>query len=213
VARQFARPGTSPFFRTAVDYPPDLIASVARATGCNVSKVGEKGGGAAEVTLRADGRVAHVGVIDTKLPRECAEAALALFAIYAAHLPPPASEGERRLLMLPLLRTDPACHVDPAAVQPLPQSAGPVKGPQKTRDAKPVYPKSAQSDRVSGIVIVETVVSPAGCVASARVVRGVDPRLDWAALVAVLQWRFTPMVIGTTPRAVVMTVTVNFTLN
>jgi outer membrane biosynthesis protein TonB len=40
----------------------------------------------------------------------------------------------------------------------------------------------------------------------------VDPRLDWAAVVAVLQWRFTPTLLGDVPAEVTMNVTVNFDL-
>jgi protein TonB len=45
----------------------------------------------------------------------------------------------------------------------------------------------------------------------ARVLRSI-PLLDEAALEAVQQWRFTPTVVDGVPQAVVMTVTVNFTL-
>jgi len=50
-------------------------------------------------------------------------------------------------------------------------------------------------------------------VSSASVLRSVDPRLDWASLFAVLQWRFTPVIVGGTPTPIIMSVTVNFTLN
>ena len=216
VAERFAPAPQALLFRTASDFPPDLTTSVAKATGCKVENAARtQSGGAAEVTLRADGRVAQISVIDTKLARECAEAVLALFALYTANLPRPAEEGERRLLMLPLLPDDPACRVDPAAAQPLPETtaSGTIRAPQKIHDVKPIYPSAAQRDRVSGVVVLEAVLSAAGCISSARVLRGVDPRLDWAALFAVSQWRFTPTLLSGRATPIVMSVTVRFTLN
>jgi protein TonB len=48
-------------------------------------------------------------------------------------------------------------------------------------------------------------------VAIARVLRSI-PALDEAALSAVSRWQFTPTVVNGAPVAVLMTVTVNFTL-
>jgi TonB family protein len=45
-----------------------------------------------------------------------------------------------------------------------------------------------------------------------RVLRSVDPRLDTAALEAVLRWGYEPTVVDQRAVAVLMTVTVNFTL-
>ena len=82
----------------------------------------------------------------------------------------------------------------------------------KTKDVKPVYPPIAQSARVQGIVIVEVVISPTGKVVDARVLRSI-PLLDGAALDAVKQWEFTPTLLNGQPTAIVMSVTVNFTLD
>ena len=51
----------------------------------------------------------------------------------------------------------------------------------------------------------------AGNVASARVLRG-QPLLDQAALDAVGQWQFEPTLLNNVPVPVIMTVTVNFSL-
>lgn len=88
---------------------------------------------------------------------------------------------------------------------------GDVKPPQKVRHVNPVYPPIAQSARVQGIVIIEAMISPSGDVQSARVLRGV-PLLDEAALQAVSGWKFTPTLLNGTPVPVLMTVTVQFTL-
>lgn len=69
-----------------------------------------------------------------------------------------------------------------------------------------------QTNRVQGQVTIEATISPSGCVADAKVTRSVEIPLDLAALRAVLRWRFTPTLLDEKPVPVIMTVTVNFTL-
>lgn len=89
---------------------------------------------------------------------------------------------------------------------------GDIKEPKKIRHVAPVYPDIAQSAKVQGVVILEVLVDHNGGVADARVIRSV-PLLDQAALDAVMQWKFTPTLLNGNPVSVLMTVTVNFTLN
>ena len=89
---------------------------------------------------------------------------------------------------------------------------GNVKPPQKLTHVNPVYPPIAQSARVSGVVIIEAVIGPDGNVQSAKILRSI-PLLDDAAMTAVRQWVFTPTLLNGFPVAVIMTVTVNFTLS
>jgi protein TonB len=88
---------------------------------------------------------------------------------------------------------------------------GNIKAPQKIRDVRPTYPPIAQSARVQGVVIIEATIGPDGKVTNAKVLRSV-PLLDQAALEAVRQWEFTPTLLNGMPVPVIMTVTVNFTL-
>lgn len=88
---------------------------------------------------------------------------------------------------------------------------GTIRTPGKTKDVKPAYPDVAQSARVQGVVILEAIIDTDGTIANARVLRSI-PLLDAAALGAVSQWRFTPTQLNGQPVAVIMTVTVNFTL-
>jgi TonB family protein len=81
----------------------------------------------------------------------------------------------------------------------------------KIKDVKPVYPPIALAAGVQGIVAVEVRIEPDGTVGTATVVRSI-PLLDQAALDAVKQWRFKPTLLNGQPVAVVMTVTINFTL-
>ena len=75
----------------------------------------------------------------------------------------------------------------------------------------PQYPPIAQSARVQGIVIIEATIGPNGRVQEAKVLRSI-PLLDQAALDAVRQWEFTPTLLNGVPVPVIMTVTVQFTL-
>jgi protein TonB len=88
---------------------------------------------------------------------------------------------------------------------------GAIQPPTKIKNVPPVYPPIAQSARVQGVVIIEAVIGPSGAVQDAKVLRSI-PLLDAAALDAVRQWQFTPTLLNGVPVPVIMTVTVNFTL-
>ena len=88
---------------------------------------------------------------------------------------------------------------------------GNIRAPQKRKHVNPVYPPIAQSARVQGVVIIEATIGPDGKVKDAKVLRSI-PLLDQAALDAVRQWEFTPTLLNGVPVPVIMTVTVNFTL-
>jgi protein TonB len=105
----------------------------------------------------------------------------------------------------------------PEAPPPPPPPSAPVRvggnirPPTKTKDIRPVYPPIAQSARVQGVVIIEATIGADGKVKDAKVLRSI-PLLDQAAVDAVKQWVFTPTLLNGVPVPVIMTVTVNFTL-
>ena len=105
----------------------------------------------------------------------------------------------------------------PPPVAAAPASSAPVrvgdhiKPPLRIKGAMPAYPDIARMARVQGIVIIEAVIAPDGTVEQARVLRS-QPLLDEAALAAVRGWEYTPTLLNGRPTAVIMTVTVNFTL-
>jgi protein TonB len=78
-------------------------------------------------------------------------------------------------------------------------------------DVPPVYPEAARANRIQGVVILEVVIDPTGRVTEARVLRSI-PLLDDAAVAAVHQWVFTPTQLNGVAVPVIMTVTVNFSL-
>ncbi len=80
-------------------------------------------------------------------------------------------------------------------------------GAQKIRDVAPVYPDEARKANVQGVVVLEITVGPDGSVANPRVLRSI-PLLDEAAVAAVSQWQYQPVLMNGTPVPVVMTVAV-----
>ena len=84
-----------------------------------------------------------------------------------------------------------------------------VKPPKLVREVKPVYPEEAAKAGLEGVVIIEATTDTYGRVAAAKVLRGVTG-LDQAALDAVKQWVYEPMIIDGVPKPVVFTVTVQF---
>ncbi len=89
---------------------------------------------------------------------------------------------------------------------------GSIKPPRKVRDVRPNYPADALAARVQGVVILQATIDQSGNVVSARVLRG-QPMLDQAAVDAATQWQFEPTFFNGVPVPLIMTVTVNFTMD
>ena len=77
---------------------------------------------------------------------------------------------------------------------------------------EPEYPNIAVNARVQGVVILEAVVGRDGRVEEVKVLRSI-PLLDTAAIAAVHQWRYSPLLLNGTPERFVLTVTVSFSLD
>lgn len=99
----------------------------------------------------------------------------------------------------------------PAAREPL-RIGGDVKAPALIERVDPKYPLLALRARVQGVVILETVVDRQGRVEDVRVLRSI-PLLDNAAITAVQQWRYSPLLLNGVPERFVLTVTVSFSLS
>jgi TonB family protein len=92
------------------------------------------------------------------------------------------------------------------------RAVGDIKPPKLVKKVLPVYPQVARQARVEGTVILEAKTDEAGNVVDSRVLRSI-PLLDQAAIDAVKQWKYEPMVIDGKPRQVLFTVTVRFNLD
>ncbi|MDI6699505.1 MAG: energy transducer TonB [Candidatus Saccharicenans sp.] len=91
------------------------------------------------------------------------------------------------------------------------RAIGEIKPPRLIRRVDPVYPEIARQIRKEGLVILEATTDVFGRVQSVRVLRS-EPFLDEAAIEAVRQWVYAPMIINGRPRSVTFTVTVIFKL-
>lgn len=88
---------------------------------------------------------------------------------------------------------------------------GQIKEPKKIRNVAPVYPDLAVQSRVSALVILEAEIDTRGQVRAVKVLRG-HPLFDEAAMEAVKQWRYQPLLLNGEPTGFILTVTVNFNL-
>jgi TonB family protein len=75
----------------------------------------------------------------------------------------------------------------------------------------PVYPDLALQSHLSALVVLEAEVDTRGQVRAVRLLRG-HPVFDDAAIAAVSQWRYQPLLLNGEPTAFVLTVTVKFNL-
>jgi TonB family protein len=95
------------------------------------------------------------------------------------------------------------------------KDAVPVKGevrqPKLLKKIEPVYPEAALKKGIQGIVILEAKIDEQGKVIDVLVLRSV-PGLDQAAIDAVKQWVYEPMIIKGKPQKAIFTTTVNFRL-
>ena len=197
-------------------YPAGFLASVYSVSGCDARKAKREGfwAGAAELTLRRDGRAGRVSTIDTGLTQPgCVDATRILLMTHVAAVSPP-EEGERRVVMVPFDLDVIACRAaePPETLRPVPTNGTFLSPPKKTRHVDPVYPQSALLARVEGLLRLEATIGTTGCVLDLRVTQGADPRLDLAALQAVLGWQFSPTIVDGAPVPTAISIVMRFSV-
>jgi protein TonB len=108
--------------------------------------------------------------------------------------------------------------IPPAFVPPPARSAvpvrvsGPIKIPDLLHRVEPAYSAIAAASRISGVVIIEAIVDVNGSIESVKVLRGRGPLLDNAAIEALKQWRYAPLVLAGVPTPFAVTVTFHFSI-
>jgi protein TonB len=90
-------------------------------------------------------------------------------------------------------------------------AVGEARAPRLVRRIEPDYPEIARHARKEGIVVLEATTDVYGRVTSVRVLRSIA-LLDDAAVTAVRQWVYEPLMVNGRPRPVTFTVTVRFVL-
>lgn len=98
----------------------------------------------------------------------------------------------------------------PAPKEPV-RVGGNVQAPALVKRVEPTYPDLALAAKITGLVILEATVSADGTVESVRVLRSVK-FLDQAAVDAVKQWRYSPLVLNGIPTPFVLSVSLNFSV-
>ncbi len=88
---------------------------------------------------------------------------------------------------------------------------GELQAPALLHRVEPDYPGVAVSGKISGTVILEATVDEAGAVTDVTVLRSIKV-LDQAAIKAVRQWRYQPLVLNGVPAPFILVVTVTFSL-
>lgn len=96
----------------------------------------------------------------------------------------------------------------PAPTGPV-RVGGQIQAPALIHRVEPTYPEVAVLAHVSGVVILEAVVDTQGRVESLKVLRSIK-FLDNAAITAVKQWRYSPLVLNGIPTPFVVSVSVSF---
>jgi len=197
--------------RTLSALPPGMTKDVMELSGCE-----PKGNPwvAFQTEYGPRGELTTIGEVPgPRLSDECRTAARVLLIMGFRPVDRAPRPKETDIVMT-RLTTESPCTTAPVDSPP-PLVPGLVDGaqieePRKIHDVKPVFPASARSEKRQGIVILEMVVGPSGCVAEVEVIRGPAPDLEVAALQAVSQWRYRPTLLAGKPVPVRMVVTVNF---
>jgi protein TonB len=96
-------------------------------------------------------------------------------------------------------------------VEPPIQYIGKIKPPRLIKKVEPIYPKIAKKAKIEGVVILEVTIDIYGRVQHIKILRSI-PLLDQAAIDAVKQWVFEPIVINGIPRKAIFTVNIRFQL-
>ena len=98
----------------------------------------------------------------------------------------------------------------PAPAKPV-RVGGDISAPRLIHRVDPEYPPIAVSAQIEGMVILEATVDSTGAVKDTRVLRS-HGILDEAAIDAVRDWRYEPLLLNGKPTPFVLTVTVSFSL-
>jgi protein TonB len=104
----------------------------------------------------------------------------------------------------------------PPPAPPLPRPpvrvGGQIQAPAQIKRVDPIYPDIAVSARIRGVVIVEATVDKDGRVSDVKVLRTANRLLDDAAITAVKQWQYRPLILNGLPEQFVLTVVLTFNL-
>lgn len=89
---------------------------------------------------------------------------------------------------------------------------GQIQAPALLHRVEPNYPPLAVDAHMQGMVILEAIVDRDGTVAEVKVLRTAGGLLDREAMIAVRQWRYSPLTLNGQRERFILTVTLSFRL-
>jgi len=111
----------------------------------------------------------------------------------------------------PIPPVPPVAPVEPPLPPDVVRATGDIMPPRLIKKVAPAYPEEALQAGVEGVVILEVQTDKNGKIVRVKVLKSV-PMLDEAAIEAVKQWVYEPLIINGEPKGVIFTVTVSFKL-
>jgi TonB family protein len=204
-----AIPNDMAFSRVAPLWLPKMLAELSTAAGC---KLPDNAFGYARLTYRADGRPSQVAIDPGKLSKECVSVLTAIARTTIADPQDRLQQGHQQWIVVPFSKEYLRCVDVPDEAPVARAGVSGIRAPTKVKHVRPEYPEDMQQARVQGMVVVEATISTTGCVVNARVLKSPAFGLELSALRAVSGWVFEPTRLDGKPVPVIMTVTVNFSL-
>ncbi len=87
-----------------------------------------------------------------------------------------------------------------------------IKPPELIKKVNPFYPEEARKEGIQGVVILEIMTDEEGKVVRVKILKSDSSILNKAAIDAVRQWKYEPLILKGKPTPVIFTITVSFRL-
>lgn len=88
-----------------------------------------------------------------------------------------------------------------------------VVAPEIIKKSTPIYPEECKSEKLTGRVVLEVIITEQGNVSAVSIINSPDGRLSEAATNAVTQWKFKPARLNNEPIQVAYVLTFSFNLH
>ncbi len=92
------------------------------------------------------------------------------------------------------------------------KAKGDIKPPKLIKKVDPIYPDEARKEGISGVVLLSVRSNEQGNIVGVKIVKSPHELLSKAAVEAVKQWKYEPMLIKGKPMPIIFTVTMTFKL-
>jgi TonB family protein len=86
------------------------------------------------------------------------------------------------------------------------------KTPKIIKRVSPVYPEEAKKAKTQGTVVMDITINEQGKVSSVKIIESANSSLAEAAINAIKQWEYEPVLLEGKPVAVIATVKITFAL-